>query len=138
MTKIKDDQEGRLRLFFEDAVNNAKYLDANLETLDYYSVICKSACENKLYKMLNCNLCLFKYLYSDGSDAIVLVYGIPSPSNPDSKDDSVHVSQKVMELIKIIENCFITVDYMNLQEVKEDKFLYLTVVKKISEKKEND
>ena len=138
MTKIKDDQEGRLRLFFEDAVNNAKYLDANLETLDYYSAICKSACENKLYKMLNCNLCLFKYLYSDGSDSIVLIYGIPSPSNPDSKDDSVHVSQKVMELIKIIENCFITVDYMNLQEVKEDKFLYLTVVKKISEKKEND
>lgn len=139
MSKNKDDQEGRLKSFFEDAISNSKMLDGSLETLDYYSAICKSACENKLYKMLNCNLCLFKYKYDNDIDAIILIYGIPSPSNPDSKDDTKHISQKVMDLIKIVENCFVTVDYMNLVEVKEDKFHYLTIVKKIkNEENSND
>jgi hypothetical protein len=38
-----------------------------------------------------------------------------------------------MDVLKAVEDCFITVDYMDLKTVKEDKFLYMTIVKKIKE-----
>jgi hypothetical protein len=38
-----------------------------------------------------------------------------------------------MDIIQLVEECFITVDYMNLKTVKEDKFVYMTIVKKIKE-----
>ena len=31
-----------------------------------------------------------------------------------------------MDILKLIEDCFITVDFMDLKNAKEDKFYYLT------------
>jgi hypothetical protein len=126
----KTDQKERLKDFFDETLSSSPYLQDNLSNIDYYSAFCKSIENKKLYKMLNCNLCMFKYVYR-GEDSIIIIFGIPSSSNPESKDDNRHMSQKVMELLKIAEDCFINVDYSDLKEIKEDKFYYLTMIKSL-------
>ena len=135
MPNQKMEQKDRLREFFLSAVSEASVLDSMLENLDYYNIKYRAIRENRYFKMLNCDLCLYKYKYKD-EDCIILIYSIPSPSNPEAKEDSRHLSQKVMELLKIIEDCFITVDYIDLKDVIEDKFNYLVVIKRINPENE--
>lgn len=130
MSSSKVEQKERLRDFFDEAIKSSKVLHDSLNTIDYYTAFCKAWADNNGYRMLNCNLCLFKYKFKD-EDSIMMIFGIPSPSNPESKDDPKHISQKVMELLKIAEDCFINLDYTDLKEVKEDKFHYLTIIKSL-------
>ena len=37
-----------------------------------------------------------------------------------------------MRIVGEIEECFTTLDYIKSEEVKEDKFVYITVVKKVN------
>ena len=71
---------------------------------------------------------MFKYKFN-GKESILIIFSIPYPSNPEAKEDGRHISQKIMELVKVIEDCFIKVDYMNVRDIKENKFSYLIVVK---------
>lgn len=130
MTHPKMEQKDRLREFFNEAINSARLLSDNINSIDYFSVIYEGVRDKKGFIILNCNACMFKYKYKD-EDSIIIIFQIPSPSNPESKEDSRHISQKVMELLKISEDCFINLDYTDLKEVKEDKFHYLTVIKKL-------
>ena len=130
MMYYKVEQKDRLRGFFNDTINSSRALSDNINTIDYFLALCKAEEEKKGFVMLNCNSCMFKYKYKD-EDSIIIIFQIPSPSNPDSKEDTRHISQKVMELLKISEDCFINLDYTDLKEVKEDKFHYLIIIKKL-------
>jgi len=104
--------------------------------VDYYSIFCKAIAENKMDKLFNCNVCVFYQEY-DGEDSVIFVFGIPSYDKEavDSKE-SKSLSQRVMEILKLAEEVFITIDFMELKDVKEDKFSYFTLIKKLKNKKE--
>lgn len=127
---VKLEQKDRLKELYLNTVNTGLELVDDLDSIDYYGALCKAGTEKTLYKMFSCNMCMFKYNY-DGRDSVIIIFSIPSPSNPESKEDgdTRHISQKIMELVKVIEDCFIRVDYMNLKDVKEDKFSYFTIIK---------
>lgn len=121
----------RLRQIFDSTIESGISHSGDIENLDYYSLLCKATSSNQLYKLFSCNLTMFNYTF-EGSDAVLIIFSIPISLNSDVQSDNRHISERIMTVLKLIEDCFSTVDYMNLKNIKEDKFQYMTVVKKIN------
>ena len=135
MTSSKSHVERLQDIYDETLELGVKIQLPNIEDIDYYSLLCKATANNKMYKMFNCNLCSFMCEF-EGEDSVVVIYSLPAPSKLDESPDKKHPSEKAMDIIKVIEQCFITVDYISFKEVKEDKFSYITAIKKIKENEE--
>jgi hypothetical protein len=120
----------RLQQIYDSTIESGLSHCGDLENLDYYSLFCKATANNQLYKLFSCNLTMFNFTFN-GNNSVLIVFSIPVSLNSDTQQDNRHISERVMTILKLIEDCFSTVDYMNLKNVKEDKFTYLTVVKKI-------
>jgi len=134
MSNVKSSIE-KLRNIFEVTIDIGEKIQLNdINEIDYYSILCKSIALNKMYKIFNCNVCSFNCDY-ENEDSIVMVFSIPISTQSQDKDRK-HPSEKAMDIIKVIEECFIDIDFMSFKEVKEDKFSYLTIIKKLKE--END
>ena len=118
----------RLKQIFETTIDSGLKHVGNINELDYYSLLCKSTASNKLYKILGCNVSMFNYEYKN-EDSVLIIFSIPVTLNNENK----HVSERIMDILKVVEDCFITTDFMDLKNVKEDKFYYMTVVKSLKE-----
>ena len=118
----------RLKQIFEETIDSGLKHVGNINELDYYSLLCKSTASNKLYKILNCSVSMFNYEYKD-EDSVLIIFSIPITLEVENK----HVSERIMDMLKIIEDCFINTDFMCLKNVKEDKFYYLTIVKSLKD-----
>jgi len=119
----------RLREIFNLTIESGLYYQGSLDELDFYSLLCKATANNHLYKLLGCNLCMFNYKFND-EDSILIIISIPVSLNENIQINK-HISERIMDILKIIEECFSVIDFMNLKDVKEDKFFYMTIVKKI-------
>jgi hypothetical protein len=128
----KVDYVGILKDIYNATIESGTSLTDQLDNIDFYGALCKSIGLDRLYKIYNCNVIAFNYRYKD-DDCVIFIFGVPSQSNLDAKDDGRHISQKVMDILKTIEKTFIRVEYMDFKDVKEDKFCYLTTVIKIGE-----
>lgn len=134
-TKIKPPEE-RLKQIYENTIESGLKYTGNIEDIDFYSLFCKSTANNQLYKIFSCNLSMFNYEF-ESSDSILIIFSIPITLNLDSKmengnqPENKHISERIMDILRIIEETFVTVDYMDLKNVKEDKFMYMIIVKKI-------
>lgn len=130
--------EERLREIFESTIESGLKYDGNIDEIDYYSLFCKSTANNQLYKIFACNLSMFKYRY-ENSDSILMIFSIPISLNTEGKIDNgnqqenKHISERIMEILRIVEEVFIVLDYMDLKNVKEDKFMYMVIVKKLKD-----
>lgn len=133
--KPKLEQKDRLKEYYLETIRSGSILVDDIESMDFFNALYKAKAEEKVYLMFNCHFCMFKYKFG-GKDSILIIFSIPYPSNPEAKEDGRHISQKIMELVKVIEDCFIKVDYMNVRDIKENKFSYLVVVKNYED--END
>ena len=122
----------RLKQIYDNTIESGDYYSEKIDDIDFYSLLCKATASNNLYKIVGCNLCMFKTLYNE-SDSILILFSIPVSVNTDVVSDNKHVSERIMEILKIIEDCFITVEYLNAKDIKEEKFVYILVVKKIKE-----
>lgn len=120
------DQETRLRMLFDETIQEENIMRENIDDINYYNLLCKSIAANKFYKFFNSNLSLFRYVY-EGNDSVLMIFSIPIQSNKDEKDKK-HITERIMEIVKSLEKTFVTIDYMTLQEVKEDKYYYLNVI----------
>ena len=127
----------RLRQIFETTIDSGILYNGHINEIDYYSLLCKSTSNNQLYKVLSCNLSMFNYQY-ENEDSVLIIFSIPSSLNVDKvpNQENKHISERIMDILQLVEECFITVDYMDLKTIKEDKFVYMTIVKKIKEEEE--
>lgn len=117
----------KLKEIFEATIDSdAKYTGCVTE-IDYYTLLCKSASKDRLFKLMGNNMCMFNCKYDD-KDAVLMLFSIPINSK---EVGSKHISERVMEVIENVEECFTTVDFSSSREVKEDKFVYMVVVKKV-------
>ena len=119
----------RLREIFESTLESGLKYDDKYKNVDYYSLFCKAASNDKLYKIAGNNLCIFNCLYED-FDSVMMIFFIPINSNDSG---AKNIAERVMEVVEIVENCFITLDYLMSEEVKEDKFVYVIAIKKINQ-----
>lgn len=117
----------RLREVFEQTADSAQIYTGKIDNIDYYSLFCKAAANNALHKLMGNNLCMFKCDY-ENKDAIMMMFSIPI-NNSEDTTGAKNVAERVMEVIAATEKCFITIDNLKSEEVKEDKFVYVTLVK---------
>jgi len=122
----------KLRGIYETTIDSTLTCECNLKNIDYYSLICKAASNDKLYKYYGNNVCMFKYKHKE-NDCVLMIFSIPVNL---SKDNGVvkHLADRIMEIITTVEKSFIFLEYVHSIEVKEDKFVYLTCIKKIEDK----
>ena len=123
MKYVKD----RLKEVFENTVDTGIKYEGSVESPEYYSLFCKAAAKDQLHKLMGNNLCMFNCTY-DNSDSVMIIFSIPINSQ---ESGAKNVAERVMEVIGGIEECFVTLDHVKSEEVKEDKFVYVTAIKKI-------
>jgi len=126
MSHVKE----KLREIFETTIDTGLKYDGSCKAPEYYSLFCKAAAADQLYKLMGNNLCMFNCTFYD-NDAVMMLFSIPINSN---ETGAKNIAERVMEVIAGVESCFVTTDYVKSEEVKEDKFVYITVVKKVGEK----
>jgi hypothetical protein len=98
-----------------------------LKNMDYFSLFCKATAKDKLYKFLGLNVCMFNYIHEQ-QDSLLIIFSIPNGEDSSTKD----VADKVMDIVDLSEQLFITIDHLESTEIKDDKFIYTIVVKKIN------
>lgn len=133
MTKVN--QMDRMKDIFSTTGDSGLSYDGPLENIDYYSLLCKATTANRLFKMYNSNLCTFNFKFAD-DESVLIMFSIPVTTNQAVTGDNKHVSERIMEVMNVLEKTFISLDYVNAKEVKEDKFVYLIAIKKLKEEEE--
>lgn len=130
---MKDYVEQKLREVFENTLESDMKFDGKIEKPDFYNLVCKAASNDQLFKLMGNNMCMFNCEYKK-KDAIMLLFSIPI--NTDETSGAKNVAERVMEVVTNVEKCFTTIDYIKSTEVKEDKFVYVTLIKTINDKGE--
>lgn len=126
MSHVKE----KLKEIFETTVDSGLKYEGSHISPEYYNLFCKAAANENLFKLMGNNVCMFNYTF-EGVDSIMILFSIPVNSN---ETGAKNIAERVMEVIGGVEDCFVTTDYVKSEEVKEDKFVYITVVKKVGEK----
>ncbi len=121
----------KMKEIVETTVESDLKYEGAMANFDYYKLFVKAAAEEQLYRLLGNNVCAFNCLFED-TDSVLIIFSIPI--NTPEETGSKNVAERVMEIIENLEKCFITLDYAHSNEVKEDKFIYITVVKKLGGK----
>ena len=113
---------------YESTIKNGVMFEGNLDDIDYFKTFAKADTKNQMFRITGCNVCMLNY----GDDSVLIIFAIPIRSTTEG-DENKHVSERMMDVVKSIEDVFINVDSMRTNEVKEDKMIYLTVVKKVGD-----
>jgi hypothetical protein len=124
-----DTRREKLKEIFEQTVESALQIGDNLDDLNYYSLRCRAANDDRLFKMYGSELCTFNGKYLN-EDAIIMLFAIPINSSEET--GARNVAERVMEVITESEKCLVTLDYVKTDEVKEEKFVYVLIVKRIN------
>jgi len=117
----------KLKEIFEQTVESDVRYDGPIEEIDYFGLMCKAVAKESMHKILSSNLCMFNCKY-DSQEAILMLFCIPLNA---SETGVKHISERVLDTFRHVEECFTTIDYSNSKEVKEDKFMYISIIKKI-------
>jgi hypothetical protein len=120
----------KLKEMFEATLEDGLKYEGKHTNPEFYNLFCKAASKECLYKIMGNNICMFNYTFK-GSDAVLMLFSIPINSN---ESGAKNIAERVMEVVAGVENCFITTDYIKSEEVKEDKVVYITVIKKVRDK----
>lgn len=123
MSHVKE----KLKEVFENTIDTGIKYEGSIENPEYYTLFCKAASKDQLYKLMGNNLCMFNCSY-DNNDSVMIIFSIPINSQDSG---AKNVAERVMEVIGGVENCFVTLDHVKSEEIKEDKFVYVTAIKKI-------
>ncbi len=124
MSHVKE----RLKEVFENTIDIGIKYDGSVNNPEYYALFCKAASKDQLFKLMGNNLCMFNCSYN-GDDAVMMIFSIPI----NSKDSGAkNIAERVMEVIGGVEDCFVTLDHVKSEEIKEDKFVYVTAIKKLN------
>ena len=122
---IKSDIINRLKGIFESTIETGIKYDGPIENVNYFNIFCKAGEQKALYKMEGNNLCMFNYKYKD-KDAVMIIFSMPINTE---EMGAKNIAERVMNVVEKIETCFVTLDYLKSQEIKEDKFIYLIAIK---------
>jgi len=125
MSKIQN----RLREIFLKIIKTDLKYNGTVDEIDYFNLYFKTASQDALYRLMGSNFIMLNFSY-EAEDAVLMIFSIPINSDSGTK----HISERVMEIIGNTERCFITLDYSDSKEVRDDKFVYVTIVKKYSDK----
>lgn len=129
----------KLNELFNKTLDSDLKFEGKLNNMDYFSLICKATSNNQMIKFKDSNLCMFNYRYNN-QDCILMIFSIPISDNSDNNkpNKNKHITERIMDIVKLLEEFFITLDYTHNKQVKEEKFSYLTVIKKIDKQQKEE
>lgn len=116
----------KLKEIFETTVESGMSYN---ETESYFSLFSKAASKDRLFKIKGNNVCMFNCKFEE-QDAVMMIFFVPI--NPD-ESGAKNIAERVMEIVSCIESCFVTLDNLKSEEVKEDKYIYVIAIKKIKD-----
>ena len=122
---MNDSIQTRLKEIFCKTIEGDLCYNGEVENIDYFSLSCKAVAENCMYKLMGANLFMFKMIHKN-LESVLMVYSIPINPEVGTKQ----IADRVMEIISNSESCFVTLDYLKSREIKEEKFIYITLIKK--------
>ena len=117
----------KLKEILENTLEGGLSYDGDLFSIDYFDLFCKATANEQLFKLLGTNLVMFRCEY-ENEDSILMIFSIPINSEEHSAKT---VAERVMEVITEVEKTFITLDFVHSEEIKDEKFLYVTIIKKL-------
>ena len=121
------DYKDRLKEIFENTIESEIKYDGSIENIDYYKLFCKAGTQDQLYKFMGNDLCMFNCNYNK-KDSVIMIFYIPI----NTEDSGVkNIAEKIIKLVEVMEESFITMDYVKSQEIKEDKFIHVVGIKNI-------
>ena len=120
----------RLRELFEGTLESDLRYDGEVDNINFYDLFCKAASTDHLYKIMGNNVCMYNLKTKGGRDAVLMIFSIPI--NTPEESGSKNIAERVMEVVNETEDAFTTLDYIKSIEVKEDKFVYVVVIKKLN------
>ena len=129
MVLAKDYVQEKLREVFENTIEAGIKYDGTTDNPEYYNLFCKAAANEQLFTLMGNNLCMFNCEH-EGNESVMMLFSISinSPEETGAKN----VAERVMEIVEEVEECFITLDDLRSEEIKEDKFVYVTAIKKLN------
>lgn len=116
----------KLKDIYETTLDRGPKYDGSLTEMNYYNLVVKAASNDLLFNITNNNVCMFNYKH-ENEDSILMLFSIPTTGG----DKDKHISERIMDIIRHTEECFVTLDYVNSKEVKDDKFTYIIMIKKL-------
>ena len=124
MSHIKE----RLKEIFENTIESGIKYTGSIDKLEYYNLFCKAAANDQLFQLMGNNLCMFNCQH-ENKDAVMMLFSIPINSSEEA--GAKNVAERVMEVVENSEDCFVTLDELRTEPIKEDKFIYITIIKMI-------
>ena len=118
----------KLKDIFDNTIDSSFKFDGDVTKPDFYSVFCKAVADNNFYKLMGANLCMLNCKY-ETNDSVMMIFSIPINSE---ESGSKTVAERVMEVVREVEECFTTLDYLTSTEAREDKVVYVTAIKKLN------
>ena len=120
---------------FKDLYDKAMESDQYFENIDqtsinFFDLVFKASSKNLYCLFKGNNLCIFKCKYYN-DPYMMIIFGIPSKKKSETSGKKF-ISERIIDLIKCVEDCLITVDKMKSFENQDDKFVYLSCMKKIN------
>jgi hypothetical protein len=121
----REGQRTRIRKTFQETLNSDLSYSKQIEDIDF-TVMTKSMAVEKTIKVMGCIVCMFNYLFEETPSILIVFSYYP-------KDDvgSKHISEKTIEVIDLLQEVFITLDHIDIINVKSEPFVYIVAVKKI-------
>jgi hypothetical protein len=102
--------------------------DGKIEEVNCFSLLCEMLSDdNRSHKMLGSIMTMFNCFYQE-CKSVLMFFSIHNASDDKS---AKNMSEKIIEIARNLENTFITIDFLNTTEVKEEKYVYIVAVKKI-------
>ncbi|OQB41129.1 MAG: hypothetical protein BWY04_01015 [candidate division CPR1 bacterium ADurb.Bin160] len=129
MTIKKNDIEKFCKVV-KTAMDSDIIYDRDIESIDFFNLFL-SLSEDKLAGNFNkIPLAITKYKY-EGSNALMVIFSIVPMCDDYEKKSYLSKDQNelILNLIKLVEESLIFVDYINIKE--ESKYTFLVIIKKI-------
>lgn len=129
MKKNKEGLYDRLKEIFKKTITSKNRYNGSIKNMEFFKLSIQAVSNNSMYRLIGSDLFTFNTTY-EGKEAILMIFSMPLSSDSGTK----HIAEKVMEIITTVEKCFVTIDYSKSQESKEDKFVYVALIKTYDQK----
>jgi hypothetical protein len=131
--KVESPME-KLKKKFDETIESGMVYHGRIEDVNCCQLLQEAIKEDKVFKLYGTEAFLFN-CKCDGLNSILLLFSLLAKQNNETGEESKHVSERVMDIIKVLEDCFTVVDSIEVKDVKEDKRVYVVAIKKLERKK---
>jgi hypothetical protein len=117
--------QDRFKNLYESFVDiDDEYCYIDQTNIDLYNLIVQSASKDRLHNFKGSQLCFFKTRRFN-EEMMIILFCIPLKNKKDKKIGSKFISEKIMNLIKIMEYCFVDFQDLKIKNDNNGKFMYL-------------